>query len=93
MLMGWWKISDMEELQALMKTLHSRGIRERALHKQLQKSIELISQTCNKNKEGEAPKHVNNKSLNININRMNKKRIYTQLWLCDTVARKSFSHG
>ncbi|XP_017337201.2 bromodomain adjacent to zinc finger domain protein 2B isoform X11 [Ictalurus punctatus] len=51
MLMGWWKMTDMEELQALMKTLHSRGIRERALQKQLQKSIELISQTCNKNKE------------------------------------------
>ncbi|XP_053493924.1 bromodomain adjacent to zinc finger domain protein 2B isoform X14 [Ictalurus furcatus] len=51
MLMGWWKMTDMEELQALLKTLHSRGIRERALQKQLQKSIELISQTCNKNKE------------------------------------------
>ncbi|XP_026788912.2 bromodomain adjacent to zinc finger domain protein 2B isoform X4 [Pangasianodon hypophthalmus] len=51
MLMSWWKITDMEELQALMKTLHSRGIRERALHKQVQKSMELITQTCNKNKE------------------------------------------
>lgn len=57
MLMGWWKITDMEELQALMKTLHSRGIRERALHKQVQKSMELIAQTCNKNKEGESLKY------------------------------------
>lgn len=51
MLLGWWKMIDMEELQVLMKTLHSRGIRERALHKQLQKSMELISHTFNKNKE------------------------------------------
>ncbi|XP_062853759.1 bromodomain adjacent to zinc finger domain protein 2B isoform X4 [Trichomycterus rosablanca] len=51
MLMGWWKVRDMEEMQALMKSLHSRGIRERALHKQIQKSMELIIQTCNKNKE------------------------------------------
>ncbi|TTI92360.1 Bromodomain adjacent to zinc finger domain protein 2B [Bagarius yarrelli] len=53
MLLGWWKMIDMEELQVLMKTLHSRGIRERALHKQLQKSIELVSHTFNKNKEGQ----------------------------------------
>uniref|UniRef100_W5KB21 Bromodomain adjacent to zinc finger domain 2B n=1 Tax=Astyanax mexicanus TaxID=7994 RepID=W5KB21_ASTMX len=51
MLMGWWKVADVEELQALMKVLHSRGIRERALHKQIQKSMDLISQTCNKNRE------------------------------------------
>lgn len=58
MLMGWWKVTDMEELQALMKALHSRGIRERALHKQVQKSMELIAQTCNKNKEGESLKYI-----------------------------------
>ncbi|XP_057193147.1 bromodomain adjacent to zinc finger domain protein 2B isoform X9 [Triplophysa rosa] len=51
MLLGWWKVTDMEELKALMNALHSRGIRERGLQKQLQKSIELITQTCNKNKE------------------------------------------
>uniref|UniRef100_A0AAR2KC64 Bromodomain adjacent to zinc finger domain, 2Ba n=1 Tax=Pygocentrus nattereri TaxID=42514 RepID=A0AAR2KC64_PYGNA len=51
MLMGWWKVADVEELQALMKALHSRGIRERSLQKQIQKSMELIAQTCNKNKE------------------------------------------
>ncbi len=43
----------MEELKALVNTLHSRGIRERALQKQLQKSMELIAQTCNKNRDGE----------------------------------------
>ncbi|XP_036425789.1 bromodomain adjacent to zinc finger domain protein 2B isoform X2 [Colossoma macropomum] len=51
MLMGWWKVADVEELQALMKALHSRGIRERSLQKQIQKSMELIAQTCNKNRE------------------------------------------
>jgi len=53
MLLGWWKVTDMEELKALVNTLHSRGVRERALQKQLQKSMELIAQTCNKNREGE----------------------------------------
>ncbi|XP_066519299.1 bromodomain adjacent to zinc finger domain protein 2B [Hoplias malabaricus] len=50
-LMGWWKVADVEAMQALTKSLHSRGIRERSLHKQIQKSMELILQTCNKNKE------------------------------------------
>uniref|UniRef100_A0A672KC29 Bromodomain adjacent to zinc finger domain, 2Ba n=1 Tax=Sinocyclocheilus grahami TaxID=75366 RepID=A0A672KC29_SINGR len=44
-------VTDMEELKALVNALHSRGIRERALQKQLQKSMELITQTCNKNRE------------------------------------------
>uniref|UniRef100_A0A8C2JTV6 Bromodomain adjacent to zinc finger domain, 2Ba n=1 Tax=Cyprinus carpio TaxID=7962 RepID=A0A8C2JTV6_CYPCA len=51
MLLGWWKVTDMEELKALVNALHSRGIRERALQKQLQKSMDLIAQTCNKNRE------------------------------------------
>ncbi|XP_073726899.1 bromodomain adjacent to zinc finger domain protein 2B isoform X4 [Misgurnus anguillicaudatus] len=51
MLLGWWKVTDMEELKTLLNALHSRGIRERALQKQLQKSMELIAQTCNKNRE------------------------------------------
>ncbi|XP_051568319.1 bromodomain adjacent to zinc finger domain protein 2B-like isoform X5 [Myxocyprinus asiaticus] len=50
-LLGWWKVTDMEKLKALVNALHSRGIRERALQKQLQKSMELIVQTCNKNRE------------------------------------------
>ncbi|XP_051562139.1 bromodomain adjacent to zinc finger domain protein 2B-like isoform X6 [Myxocyprinus asiaticus] len=50
-LLGWWKVTDMEKLKALVNALHSRGIRERALQKQLQKSMELIAQTCNKNRE------------------------------------------
>ncbi|XP_067315291.1 bromodomain adjacent to zinc finger domain protein 2B isoform X4 [Pseudorasbora parva] len=51
MLLGWWKVTDMEELKTLVNALHSRGIRERGLQKQLQKSMELIAQTCNKNRE------------------------------------------
>uniref|UniRef100_A0A671T9B6 Bromodomain adjacent to zinc finger domain protein 2B-like n=1 Tax=Sinocyclocheilus anshuiensis TaxID=1608454 RepID=A0A671T9B6_9TELE len=51
MLLGWWKVTDMEKLKALVNALHSRGIRERALQKQLQKSMDLIAQTCNKNRE------------------------------------------
>ncbi|XP_076852469.1 bromodomain adjacent to zinc finger domain protein 2B isoform X3 [Brachyhypopomus gauderio] len=51
MLTGWWKVTDVEDLQTLMKNLHSRGVRERALHKQLQKSMDLITQTCSKNRE------------------------------------------
>ncbi len=47
----------MEELKALVNTLHSRGIRERALQKQLQKSMELIAQTCNKNRDGELKRY------------------------------------
>ncbi|XP_051985592.1 bromodomain adjacent to zinc finger domain protein 2B-like isoform X5 [Xyrauchen texanus] len=50
-LLGWWKVTDMEKLKALVNALHSRGVRERALQKQLQKSMELIVQTCNKNRE------------------------------------------
>ncbi|TRY82484.1 hypothetical protein DNTS_029964 [Danionella cerebrum] len=50
-LLGWWKVTDIEELKALVNALHSRGVRERALQKQLQKAMELIAQTCNKNRE------------------------------------------
>ncbi|XP_041936036.1 bromodomain adjacent to zinc finger domain protein 2B isoform X4 [Alosa sapidissima] len=50
-MLGWWKLSDMGELKAVMASMHSRGIREKSLQKQLQKNLELITQTCNKNKE------------------------------------------
>ncbi|XP_062383254.1 bromodomain adjacent to zinc finger domain protein 2B-like isoform X3 [Sardina pilchardus] len=49
-MLGWWKC-DMGELRAVMASMHSRGIREKSLQKQLQKNLELITQTCNKNKE------------------------------------------
>ncbi|KAL2087577.1 hypothetical protein ACEWY4_016405 [Coilia grayii] len=50
-MLGWWKVCDMEELRGVMGSMHSRGIREKSLQKQLQKNMELIAQTCNKNKE------------------------------------------
>lgn len=53
MLTGWWKVSDMEELRALAKALHSRGVREKALQKQIQKHMEYIAQACAKNRDGE----------------------------------------
>ncbi|KAM9709130.1 bromodomain adjacent to zinc finger domain protein 2B isoform 2-T5 [Menidia menidia] len=44
MLHGWWCVSGVENLHTLIKTLHSRGIREKALQKQLQKQLEHITQ-------------------------------------------------
>uniref|UniRef100_A0A665UXV9 Bromodomain adjacent to zinc finger domain 2B n=1 Tax=Echeneis naucrates TaxID=173247 RepID=A0A665UXV9_ECHNA len=44
MLHGWWRVSDMQELHSLIKALHSRGIREKVLQKQLQKHMEYMSQ-------------------------------------------------
>ncbi|XP_022241135.1 bromodomain adjacent to zinc finger domain protein 2B-like isoform X2 [Limulus polyphemus] len=34
---GWWRITDSEQLKALLNALHPRGIRERLLQKQFQK--------------------------------------------------------
>ncbi|XP_018597079.1 bromodomain adjacent to zinc finger domain protein 2B isoform X4 [Scleropages formosus] len=51
MLTGWWRVADMEELRALVKALHSRGIREKALQKQIQKHMEYIAQACAKNRD------------------------------------------
>ncbi|XP_027877716.1 bromodomain adjacent to zinc finger domain protein 2B-like isoform X3 [Xiphophorus couchianus] len=44
MLRGWWRISDAENLQSLVNSLHNRGIRERVLQKQIQKNMEHMSQ-------------------------------------------------
>ncbi|KAF6726647.1 Bromodomain adjacent to zinc finger domain protein 2B [Oryzias melastigma] len=43
MLHGWWKVSDLE---GLLKSLHSRGIRERSLQKQIQKHKDHLSRLC-----------------------------------------------
>ncbi|XP_020794600.2 bromodomain adjacent to zinc finger domain protein 2B isoform X15 [Boleophthalmus pectinirostris] len=51
MLTGWWRVSDMEELKALVEALHSRGIREKGLQRQIQKYIEIIPQVCTKHKD------------------------------------------
>lgn len=52
MLHGWWRVSDIENLDRLVKTLNSRGIRERILQKQIQKHMEPMTQLCAKSKDG-----------------------------------------
>lgn len=52
MLTGWWRVSDIEELRALVNALHSRGIREKGLQRQMQKYMEIIPQVCTKHKDG-----------------------------------------
>ncbi|KAK7913181.1 hypothetical protein WMY93_013392 [Mugilogobius chulae] len=51
MLTGWWRVSDMEELKALVEALHSRGIREKGLQRQIQKYMEIIPQVCTKHRD------------------------------------------
>ncbi|NXK05710.1 BAZ2B protein, partial [Herpetotheres cachinnans] len=48
---GWWRITDPEDLKSLLKVLHLRGIREKALQKQIQKHIDYITLACIKNKD------------------------------------------
>ncbi|XP_055456943.1 bromodomain adjacent to zinc finger domain protein 2B isoform X4 [Psammomys obesus] len=48
---GWWRIIDPEDLKTLLKVLHLRGIREKALQKQIQKHLDYITQACTKNKD------------------------------------------
>ncbi|XP_072301489.1 bromodomain adjacent to zinc finger domain protein 2B [Eucyclogobius newberryi] len=40
---GWWWVSNVEELRHLSKTLHCRGIRERALTKQIKNHMEYLA--------------------------------------------------
>uniref|UniRef100_A0A8D0A7L2 Bromodomain adjacent to zinc finger domain 2B n=1 Tax=Sander lucioperca TaxID=283035 RepID=A0A8D0A7L2_SANLU len=51
MLTGWWRVSDIEELRALGGALHSRGMREKGLQRQMQKYTEIIPQVCTKHKD------------------------------------------
>ncbi|XP_044221779.1 bromodomain adjacent to zinc finger domain protein 2B isoform X1 [Thunnus albacares] len=51
MLRGWWRLSDMEELRSLVKALHSRGVRERVLQKQIQKHMEYMTHLCASSKD------------------------------------------
>ncbi|XP_040827545.1 bromodomain adjacent to zinc finger domain protein 2B isoform X2 [Ochotona curzoniae] len=48
---GWWRIIDPEDLKTLLKVLHLRGTREKALQKQIQKHLDYITQACIKNKD------------------------------------------
>ncbi|XP_042733636.1 bromodomain adjacent to zinc finger domain protein 2B isoform X11 [Lagopus leucura] len=48
---GWWRITDPDDLKSLHKVLHLRGIREKALQKQIQKHMDYITLACVKNKD------------------------------------------
>ena len=52
MLHGWWRVSDTENLDHLVKTLNGRGIRERILQKQIQKHMEHMTQLWVKSEDG-----------------------------------------
>lgn len=43
---GWWWIRDPETLDVILKTLHPRGIREKALHKHLSKHKDFLQEVC-----------------------------------------------
>ncbi|XP_043388543.1 LOW QUALITY PROTEIN: bromodomain adjacent to zinc finger domain protein 2A [Chelonia mydas] len=43
---GWWWLKDPEELEAMARALHPRGIREKALHKHLTKHKEYLREVC-----------------------------------------------
>ncbi|XP_065510284.1 bromodomain adjacent to zinc finger domain protein 2A [Caloenas nicobarica] len=43
---GWWWLRDPEELEAVARALHPRGIREKALHKHLTKHREFLREVC-----------------------------------------------
>lgn len=43
---GWWWIRDPETLDATLKALHPRGIREKALHKHLNKHRDFLQEVC-----------------------------------------------
>ncbi|KAM3876584.1 bromodomain adjacent to zinc finger domain protein 2B [Diretmus argenteus] len=51
MLTGWWRVSYIEELRALVSALHSRGFREKGLQRQMQKYMEIIPQVCTKHRD------------------------------------------
>uniref|UniRef100_A0A8C2SY60 Bromodomain adjacent to zinc finger domain 2A n=1 Tax=Coturnix japonica TaxID=93934 RepID=A0A8C2SY60_COTJA len=43
---GWWWLQDPEQLEAVARALHPRGIREKALHKHLTKHREYLREVC-----------------------------------------------
>ncbi|XP_073939770.1 bromodomain adjacent to zinc finger domain protein 2A isoform X3 [Castor canadensis] len=43
---GWWWIQDPQTLDAMLKALHPRGIREKALHKHLNKHRDFLQEVC-----------------------------------------------
>lgn len=51
---GWWWLRDPEELEAVTRALHPRGIREKALHKHLTKHKEFLREVCLRSSTGES---------------------------------------
>lgn len=51
---GWWWLREPEELEAVARALHPRGIREKALHKHLTKHKEFLREVCLRSTTGEA---------------------------------------
>ncbi|XP_063111035.1 bromodomain adjacent to zinc finger domain protein 2A isoform X3 [Cavia porcellus] len=45
---GWWWIRDPEVLDVMLKALHPRGIREKALHKHLHKHRNFLQEVCSR---------------------------------------------
>ncbi|XP_051688764.1 bromodomain adjacent to zinc finger domain protein 2A isoform X2 [Oryctolagus cuniculus] len=43
---GWWWIRDPDVVDATLKALHPRGIREKALHKHLSKHRDFLQEVC-----------------------------------------------
>lgn len=43
---GWWWIREPETLDIMLKALHPRGIREKALHKHLSKHKDFLQEVC-----------------------------------------------
>lgn len=52
---GWWWLQHPEELEAVARALHPRGIREKALHKHLTKHKEFLREVCLRASTGTAP--------------------------------------
>ncbi|KAJ4947915.1 hypothetical protein JOQ06_009944 [Pogonophryne albipinna] len=51
LLTGWWRVSDIYQLRALVAALHSRGMREKGLLRQMQKYTEIVPQVCTKHRD------------------------------------------
>ncbi|KAK2166953.1 hypothetical protein LSH36_33g07044 [Paralvinella palmiformis] len=48
---SWWKINEVDTLKELMRRLHLRGIRERALQKNIERFMDLACQSITKGKK------------------------------------------
>lgn len=54
---GWWRISDSDVIHRLLKSLHTRGFREKMLHKSLTRYTDYACSSCRKNNEAFSIQH------------------------------------